>query len=93
MSTTPREDPLPAEERLVSDEALIAAIDNADSRAVNGLPGPKTIARECDYAPGTVRTRVKQLADSGVVDLHMSTILATDMSGNCLTVEISEGEK
>lgn len=62
----------------VDDATIIQAIRTADSRAVNGEPGPKTIADECPLSLKRVSRRLKFLEDEGKIERHESVALDTN---------------
>lgn len=76
----------------VDDEELLAAIERADSRALNGLPDKRTIAEECAYAPTTILGRVNHLAEAGRVATHRSVPVESGRTGVIVTVELLEDE-
>lgn len=77
----------------VDDVDLLETIRQADSRAVNGLPDPATIAAECKLTRRTIPKRLRQLQADGKVELYESVVPGSHAGGTVATVRVVEGDE
>lgn len=75
---------------VVDHDRLLEAIQQADSRAINGEPDPLTIADECPWSRWTIVNHLVELEDAGRVERHQS--LAIDTNSTFKTAVVVDDE-